>query len=88
MVMKMNKKKFIEMLQEKTGYSNDQCIIIDQILESHFIIGQKNKQKIINELTKNAFTEDEAENIYDIAKNIIISEIKNKMKHPFKSQTT
>ena len=33
-----------------------------------------------------SFTEDEAENIYDIAMRIIASEIKNKVKHPFRSR--
>lgn len=86
MVMKMNKKKFIKTLQEKTNYSEEQCITINQVLENTFIIGKNNKQQIIDDLMQNSFTEDDAENIYDISKNIIISEIKNKIKHPFKTK--
>lgn len=77
MVMKMNKSEFIKRLKEKTNYSEDICISINDILENNFIIGIKNKQKIINDLISKSFTEDEAENIYDISMNIIISEIKN-----------
>ena len=77
MVMKMNKSKFIKRLKEETDYSEDRCVLVNDILENNFIIGRKNKQKIINDLISKSFTEDEAENIYDISMNIIISEIKN-----------
>lgn len=83
MVKKMNKSELIKKLQEKTHYSQEKCIVINNVLENHLIVGRKNKQKILNELISNAFTEDEAENIYDIAMQIILGEIKNKMKHPF-----
>jgi len=86
MVMKMNKSKFIKRLKEETDYSEDRCVLVNDILENNFIIGRKNKQKIINDLILKNFTEDEAENIYDISINIIMSEIKNKIKHPFKSK--
>lgn len=86
MVMKMNKSKFIKRLKEETDYSEDRCVLVNDILENNFIIGRKNKQKIINNLILKNFTEDEAENIYDISINIIMSEIKNKIKHPFKSK--
>ena len=86
MVMKMKKSKFIKRLKEETDYSEDRCVLVNDILENNFIIGRKNKQKIINDLILKNFTEDEAENIYDISINIIMSEIKNKIKHPFKSK--
>ena len=86
MVMKMNKSKFIKRLKEETDYSEDRCVLVNDILENNFIIGRKNKQKIINDLILKNFTEDEAENIYDISINIIMSEINNKIKHPFKSK--
>ena len=86
MVMKMNKSKFIKRLKEETDYSEDRCVLVNDILENNFIIGRKNKQKIINDLILKNFTEDEAENIYDISINIIMSEIKDKIKHPFKSK--
>lgn len=86
MVMKMNKSEFIKRLKEETNYSEDRCAIVNDILENNFIIGRKNKHKIIHDLISKTFTEDEAENIYDISINIIISEIKNKIKHPFKNK--
>ena len=86
MAMKMNKSEFIKRLKEETNYSEDRCVLVNDILENNFIIGRKNKQKIINDLILKNFTEDEAENIYDISINIIMSEIKNKIKHPFKSK--
>ncbi len=85
MVMKMNKNGFISELQEKIGYSKEKCIVIVNILENHFIIGKNNKKKIINDLVSNSFSEDEAENIYDISMKIIILELKNKFKHPFRN---
>ena len=86
MVMKMNKSEFIKRLKEETNYNEEKCISINNVLENHFIIGRKNKQKIINDLIVKSFTEDEAENIYDISMSIILLEIKNKIKHPFKSK--
>ena len=84
--MKMNKIKFIKKLQEETNYSEDKCVLINNVLESNSIIGKKNKEKIISDLISKEFTEDDAENVYDIAVNIIINEIKNKIRHPFKSK--
>ena len=85
MVQKMNKAAFIEKLEKETDFSNDKCILINYVLENNSLFGKKNRAKIINDLMINNFTEDEAENIYDIAKKIIFSEIKNKLKNPFKS---
>lgn len=87
MVKKMNKTQFINVLEEKTKLSNEKCIIVNDVLENHFLIGKRNKEKIINDLIKNLSLDySEAENIYNIAINIISSQIKNKMKNPFKSQ--
>lgn len=87
MVMKMNKKEFIEVLQGKTNLSNKECEIINNILESNFIIGKKNKDKIVSDLQIELNIENEkAENIYDISMDIISSALKDKLKHPFKSQ--
>ncbi|MBQ2938099.1 MAG: hypothetical protein IJE05_04400 [Clostridia bacterium] len=80
----MNKSEFIKRLKEKTDYSDDRCVLVNDILESNFIFGRKNKEKIIHDLILKNFTEDEAENIYDISMNIIMSEIKSKVTHPFR----
>jgi len=83
----MNKMGFIKELSKQTGYDEQKCILINDIIENYFIFGRKNKDKIIKDLQINAsLNEDDAENIYDISMKIITGEIKNKLKHPFKSQ--
>lgn len=83
----MNKTVFIKELSKETGYDEGKCILINNVIENYFIFGRKNKDKIIKDLQlKASLSEDDAENLYDIAINIIAVEIKNKLKHPFKSQ--
>ena len=87
MVMKMNKTGFIKELSKVTGYSIDDCIIINDVLENNFFISKKSKDKIVNELISSLkINETEATSIYENAKMIFNNEIKNKLKHPFKSQ--
>lgn len=86
MVKQMNKEKFLEELIKKTNYKKEQCVLICDILERHFIIGKKNKEKFVedfkNELSLN---EEDAENLYEISMEIITTSLKDKLKHPFKS---
>ena len=83
----MNKTGFIKELSKETGYDEQRCILINDIIEKYFIFGRKNKEKIIQDLQiKVSLSEDDAENVYDISMKIITGEIKNKLKHPFKSQ--
>lgn len=83
----MNKNGFIKELSKKTGYDEEKCILINDVIESYFIFGKRNKEKIIQDLqAKASLSEDDSENVYDIAIKIITGEIKNKLKHPFKSQ--
>lgn len=87
MVMKMNKKEFVKELSNKLFYTEDKCIIINEILESNFFISKKNKSKIIEEFIQRLdVKQEEAMKIYDIAVKIINDEIKNKLKHPFRSK--
>lgn len=87
MVMKMNKKGFINELSNQTGYDEKRCILINDIIENYFIFRKKNKEKIIRDLQIKAnLSEDDSENVYDIYIKIITEEIKSKLKHPFKSQ--
>lgn len=87
MVMKMNKSIFIKELSKETGYDEKKCANINEIIEKYFIFSKKNREKIIQDLEKELnLNEDEAENVYDISIKIINKEIKNKLKHPFKSQ--
>ena len=59
---------------------------IANLLEDNFIIGKKNKEKTINHLIEELnISEEEADNIYNVSSSIIVGEIKNKLKHPFKN---
>lgn len=86
MVIQMNKKGFINALQNKLNYDEDKCIIINEILENTFLLGKNNKDILINEfISKLSVSEDEANRTYEVVMNILSSEIKNKIRHPFKS---
>lgn len=81
----MNKDKFVQALSSKIGISTSDCEKINEILESHFIIGRNNKFKIIEEIKNKLNIDDElAEKIYDTAGNILEENVKNRIKHPFK----
>lgn len=83
----MNKNGFIKELSKQTGYDEEKCILINSVIENYFIFGKRNKERIIKELQiKTSLNEDDSENVYDIAIKIITGEIKNGLKHPFKSQ--
>lgn len=83
----MNKNGFIKELSKQTGYDEEKCILINNVIENYFIFGRKNKDKIIQDLQiKASLNEDDSENVYDISMKIITGEMKNKLKHPFKSQ--
>ncbi len=83
----MNKKQFIQELEKVTGLGNSKCIIINDIIEKHFIIGKKNKEKMVADIIdKLKMTKDQAEEIYESSMSIIGGGIKEKLKHPFKSQ--
>lgn len=83
----MNKSQFIEKLAKELSYSVDKCIIINEILESNFFISKNNKDKIIEEFVcKLGIDYKDAINIYETAVKIINDEVKNKLRHPFKSK--
>lgn len=87
MVTKMNKTEFISKLSEELSYSEKKCAIINEILEDNFFISKKNKDKIVEELIQKLDVDyEEATKIYEIAVKIINDEVKNKLKHPFKSK--
>lgn len=87
MVIKMNKTEFIKELSKHTGYDEEKCNLINSIIEDTFIIGKKNKEKMIKNFENRLnFDENEATKLYEIVMNIIGTEIKTKIKHPFKSQ--
>lgn len=83
----MNKSEFISKLTKQTEYDEEKCILINDIIEDTFIIGKKNKEKMIEKFKNQlSINEKEANKLYELVINILGSEIKNKLKHPFKSQ--
>ncbi len=83
----MNKSEFIKELSKQTGYDEEKCIVINSIVEDTFIIGKKNKDKMIEKFEEQiSLDENEANKLYETIISIIGSELKNKLKHPFKSQ--
>ena len=78
-VKKINKKSFINQLQDNTNLSYDECLIVNDILENNFIFNKKKKDKVINELIlKLNISNDRANEIYDVIMQIFLSEIKEK----------
>ena len=87
MVMKMNKTMFLKELQEKTNLSKKDTLVVSSILDEYFVFGKKNKDKIVSAIKEKLSVNDcQADEIYNIAMSIISSNIKEKLKHPFKSQ--
>jgi len=87
MVMKMNKYGFIKELSNQTGYEEENCKLINSIIEDSLIIGKKNKEKMIEKFEmKLNFDKIQSNNLYETVMNILGKEIKNKLKHPFKSE--
>lgn len=83
---KVNKREFINILSKETKLSTKECEDINNILERYFLLGKKNKEKIICDLEKELkFTKEFSQEIYEISINIIKKEIKNKIFHPFKN---
>lgn len=82
----MNKTKFVEDLIEKLGKDLEYSWKVADLLEDNFLIGKNNKKKTIANLVNNlGVSESDANEIYNTASSIIATEIKNKLKHPFKS---
>ena len=82
----MNKSEFIKELSKQTGYDEEKCNVINSIVEDTFIIGKKNKDKMIEKFEEQIkLDENEANKLYETVMSIIGGEIKNKLKHPFKS---
>lgn len=65
-----------EKLKKLTNRSDEEILIIDEILNNHFIIRKNNKEKIIIDLKeKLKITDDEADNLYNQCSEIIIKGI-------------
>ena len=87
MVKKANKTYFLEQLKEETKLSEKNVLALSSILDDHFAFGKKNKDKIVSDIKgKLEVLNERAKEIYNITMSIISSNLKDKLKHPFKSQ--
>lgn len=83
----MNKTELIKTLENETNLSYNECAKIANILDNNFVFKKSNKEKIVSSLMEELNVDRENGNkIYEIAINVINLEIKNKLKHPFKSR--
>lgn len=82
----MNKSDFIKELQNKTEYTAEQCTLINDVLENHFIFRKKNKPAVVADLAEKLSVDiAEADNIYEICMGIIRAEKKRVLKRPLGS---
>ena len=84
--MKNNKKALLVDLKERLGCSEEECLIINEIVEETSLFGRKNKAKMIDGfMSQLNVTEERAEEIYNTFMDIFKSRVKHKIFHPFKS---
>lgn len=81
----MNKELFIDALSERTTYSKEKCLKINNILEDNFLIGKKNKIKIVESFMEElSISEEDADKLYETCMDLLKDGLKEKIKHPFK----
>ena len=81
----MNKHGFIEELAKQTNLSIEECTMINDVLEEYPFFGKNSKEKVVNEFKEKLnYTQEKAEEIYNISSSVIATAIKDKIKHPFK----
>lgn len=65
-----------EKLKELTNKSDEEINVIDEILNSHFIVGKNNKEKIIVDFKEKLnLSDEEADNLYNQCSEIIVKGI-------------
>lgn len=65
-----------EKLKELTNRSDEEINVINEILNSHFIVGKNNKEKIIAEFKEKLnLSDEEADNLYNQCSEIIVKGI-------------
>ena len=84
--MKNNKRAVLVDLKERLNCSEQDCIIINNIVEETSLFGRKNKEKMINGFMEQLdVTEARADEIYNTFMDIFKSRIKYRFRHPIKS---
>lgn len=82
----MNKKEFIAVLAVETSHTPEQCAVVNEIMERHFILSDKNRNTVVDEISASlSLDKSEAETLYDTAKQILKHSVKEKLKHPLQS---
>lgn len=65
-----------EKLKELTNMSDEEINVIDEILNSHFIVGKNNKEKIISDFKEKLnLNDEEADKLYNQCSEIIVKGI-------------
>lgn len=83
----MNKELFLKEFIEKTNVNDEDASKVCDILERHFIIGKKNKDKITTDLINELQIDvEKADEYYEISMSILASGLKDALKHPFRSK--
>lgn len=83
----MNKHELIEKLSEKIKCNREDATKIIEVFNNNFFISKSSKDKIISEIEASLQIEkQEANHIYLETIEIIKEELKNNLKHPFRSK--
>ncbi|WP_407392962.1 hypothetical protein [Methanobrevibacter sp.] len=78
----MNAEDFIAELTSQTGLTNEQGIAANEVFESTFLAGNKNKKLIIDQLSKRlGVDESQAEMIYTVAIGLLSVGVLEKIKN-------
>ena len=81
----MNETDFIQEIMKQANLSEDQGGMVNEIFQSNFIAGNKNKDTIVNLIAeKLGVDEAQADQIYTIAAGLIVGGILDKVKGIFK----
>lgn len=84
--MKNNKHALLVDLKERLNCTEEECVIINNIIEETSLFGKKNKQIMIESFMNQLDVSlQRANEIYDIFMDIFKSRVKWKIRHPFKS---
>ena len=85
-MMKNNKRAVLVDLKERLNCSEEDCIIINSIVEETSLFGKKNKAKMINGFMNHLdVSYERADEIYNVFMSIIKQRLKLRIFHPFKS---
>ncbi len=80
----MNRTVFIRQLAETANITEEQAVQVNEIMESHHLAGKNSKLAVVAEIKEKLDTDDEtAKQISDTASQLIASNIRNKLLHPF-----